>query len=289
MTIALLLAALFAQASPAPAPAVAQASDPLPSDWIAVPDDEVLLFTLSNGKTVTVRLAAAQAPVHVANIRALARAHWWDAGTSVYRVQENYVAQWGDATEKKPLPPGIVANPPAEYVRAGNSAVARLSRPDPYAAWAGYSRDGWPLAGDASSEWIPHCYGMVGVARDLAPSTGTGAELYTIIGHSPRGLDRNIAVAGRVIDGMEALSTLPRGTGDLGFYKEEAQRLPIVSARLASELPAAERPHYQYRETASPRFAAWIKGRENRRNDFFTVPAGGVDICAALPPVRKAP
>ncbi|MDG6745956.1 peptidylprolyl isomerase, partial [Staphylococcus aureus] len=161
MTIALLLAALLAQASPAPAPAV-QAGDPLPGDWIAVPDDEVLIFTLSNGKSVTMRLAAAQAPVHVANIRALARAHWWDAGTSVYRVQENYVAQWGDATEKKPLPPGIVANPPAEYVRAGNSAVARLSKPDPYAAWAGYSRDGWPLAGDAQSEWVPHCYGMVG-------------------------------------------------------------------------------------------------------------------------------
>lgn len=94
----------------------------------------------------------------------------------------------------------------------------------------------------------------------LAPSTGTGAELYTIIGQSPRALDRNIAVVGRVIDGMETLSTLPRGTGDLGFYKEEGQRLPIVSARLASEIPAAQRPHYQYRETVSPRFAAWIKG-----------------------------
>ncbi|MET4898020.1 peptidylprolyl isomerase [Sphingomonadaceae bacterium jetA1] len=298
MTLALTLAALVAQAAPAPAtptlsstppPNTPLSGDPLPGDWIAVPDDEVLIFTLSNGRTVTLRLAAAQAPVHVANIRALARAHWWDAGTSVYRVQENYVAQWGDASERKPLPTGIVANPPAEYVRAGHSAVARLSKPDPYAAWAGYSRDGWPLAGNADSEWIPHCYGMVGVARDLAPSTGTGAELYTTIGHSPRGLDRNIAVAGRVIDGMEALSTLPRGTGDLGFYKDEAQRLPIMSARLASELPPAQRPHYQYRETVSPRFAAWIKGRENRRNAFFTVPAGGVDICAALPPVRKTP
>ncbi len=288
MTIALLLAALLAQASPSPAPA-AQAGDPLSGDWIAVPDDELLVFTLANGRTVTLRLAPGQAPVHVANIRALARARWWDAGTSVYRVQENYVAQWGDATEKKPLPTGIVANPPAEYVRSGNSAVARLSKPDPYAAWAGYSRDGWPLAGDASSEWVPHCYGMVGVARDLAPSTGSGAELYTIIGHSPRGLDRNIAVVGRVVDGMDALSTLPRGTGDLGFYKDEGQRLAIVSARLASDIPAAERPHFQYRETVSPRFAAWIKGRENRKNDFFTVPAGGVDICAALPPVRKTP
>ncbi len=286
----LLLAAALAQAVPAPAPAAATLpSDPLPADWKAVPDDELLVFTLANRHRFTVRLAPRYAPVHVANIRRLAAEHWWDAGTSVYRVQDNYVAQWGDATEKKPLVAGVVANPPAEYSHAGPTTVARLSQRDPYAEWAGYSRDGWPLAGNGATEWVPHCYGMVGVARDLAPSTGSGAELYTVIGHSPRALDRNIAVVGRVIDGVEWLSSLPRGTGDLGFYKTEGERSPIVSARLASELPAAERPHFEYRAADNARFVAWIASRENRAGPFFTVPAGGADICAALPPVRKAP
>jgi cyclophilin family peptidyl-prolyl cis-trans isomerase len=36
----------------------------------------------------------------VGNIRKLAAAKWWD-GTSINRVQDNYVVQWGDATEKK--------------------------------------------------------------------------------------------------------------------------------------------------------------------------------------------
>jgi peptidylprolyl isomerase len=31
----------------------------------------------------------------VGNLRKLATAHWWD-GLSVYRVQDNWVAQWGD-------------------------------------------------------------------------------------------------------------------------------------------------------------------------------------------------
>jgi cyclophilin family peptidyl-prolyl cis-trans isomerase len=283
MIHALLLAAAAAQAAPAPA----LPSDPLPTDWVAIPDDELLVFTLANGKAVTVRLAAAAAPVHVANIRALAAAHWWDAGTSVYRLQDNYVAQWGDATEKKPLPGGIVANPAPEYERRGPTAVARLSRRDPYAEWAGYSRDGWPLAGIGAREWLPHCYGMVGVGRDMAPSTGSGAELYAVIGHGPRALDRNIAVVGRVVEGIEWLSSLPRGTGDLGFYKTPAEYSPIVSARLASELPAATRPHFQYRATTNPRFAAWIASRENRAPPFFTVPAGGADICNAMPPVRR--
>src|SRR3546814_14238299 len=47
----------------------------------------------------------------IGNIRKLAAAHWWD-GTSVYRVQDNYVAHWGDANgedpaKAKPLPVGL--------------------------------------------------------------------------------------------------------------------------------------------------------------------------------------
>ena len=61
-----------------------------------------------------------------------------------------------------------------------------------------------------------------GSGEGLTPDTGTGGELYAVIGHSPRQLDRNIAVVGRVIEGIEQLSALPRGTEALGFYKEEA-------------------------------------------------------------------
>lgn len=294
MPVAVLAAPLLialAQATPPAAPPAAPPapSDAAPADWVAIPEDEIVVFTLRGGGTVSMRLASGYAPAHVTNIRRLLAARWWDAGASVYRVQDNFVAQWGDATEKKPLPAGVVAAPAAEYERPGASAVARLSKPDPYAAWAGYSRDGWPLAGDAAAEWLPHCYGMVGVARNLAPDTGSAAELYAVIGQGPRALDRNIAVVGRIVDGIERLAVLPRGTGDLGFYATEPERLPIVSARLASELPVASRPRFQYRRPDNPRFAAWIAGRENRKNDFYTRPAGGVDICAALPPVRRAP
>lgn len=270
--------------TPAPAAAV---GDPLPQDWVAIPDDEILVMTLADGGAVALRLAPAHAPVHVANIRRLAGARWW-GGASVYRVQDNYVAQWGDASEKKPLPAGVVANPPAEYERAGSSAVRRMTRRDPYAEWAGFSRDGWPLAGNAAAEWLPHCYGMVGVARDLAPSTGSGAELYAVIGHGPRALDRNVAIIGRVVEGIERLSVLPRGTGELGFYETEGERVAIASVRLASEMPAGERPRYEYRRTDNPRFAAWVAGRENRQPPFFVTPAGGADICYAMPPVRRA-
>ncbi|MBO9621764.1 MAG: peptidylprolyl isomerase [Sphingomonas sp.] len=280
---ALLVSPALAQTAPAPSP-----GDAADADWKPIPDDEILVMTLAGGRQVTIRLAPRYAPAHVANIRKLAEAHWWD-GTSVYRVQDNYVTQWGDATERKPLPPLVIANPPAEYEWARYDGVTSLAKPDSYAARTGHSADGWPVAGDGKAAWLTHCYSMVGVARDLAPSTGSGAELYTVIGHAPRHLDRNIALVGRVIDGMQWLSSLPRGTGNLGVYEQEAERTPILSVRLASQLPEDERPHFQYRATDNARFAAWIKARENRSPPFFTVPAGGTDICNALPPVRRAP
>jgi peptidylprolyl isomerase len=283
--IATLALAVLLQAAAPPAPTPA---DPVAADWRPIPADELLVMTLADNRRVVIRLAPRYAPVHVANIRALAKAQWWD-GMSVYRVQENYVAQWGDVTEKRPLPAGIVANPPAEYDGARYDAVTAMTRPDPYAARAGHSADGWPVVSDGKRAWVPHCYAMVGVARDLAPSTGSGAELYTLIGHSPRHLDRNVAIVGRVIDGMEHLSTLTRGTGELGFYAPGQKPTTIVSARLASDMPSARRPRFDYRAADNVRYAAWVKGRENRQPPFFTVPAGGADICNAMPPVRKSP
>ena len=123
----------------------------------------------------------------------------------------------------------------------------------------------------------------------LSPDTGTGGELYAVIGHSPRHLDRNIAVVGRVIDGIERMSSLPRGTEALGFYKEPSQHVPIARVRLASQLQEAERPQFQYLSTASAAFGNYVRARANRRDNFFIRPAGGVDLCNAPVPVRRKP
>jgi peptidylprolyl isomerase len=130
---------------------------------------------------------------------------------------------------------------------------------------------------------------MVGVGRGYAPDAGSGAELYAVIGQAPRHLDRNIALVGRVIEGIENLSSLPRGTGPLGVYEDPAQQVPIVSIRLASELPAAEQPHFEYLSTEGATFAKYVDARANRRDPFFIVPAGGVDICNVPVPVRRVP
>jgi len=100
-------------------------------------------------------------------------------------------------------------------------------------------------------------------------------------------MDRNLAIVGRVIDGIDRLSSLPRGTEALGFYKDKAQYVPIVSIRLASEMPAGERPAYEYMETKSASFARYLELRAHRHDEFYRRPAGGVDLCGVQVPVRK--
>ena len=258
------------------------------SAWKTIPADDLLVMDLANGGRVVIQLAPAFAPVHVANIKALAHGSYWD-GATVYRVQDNYVAQWGQNESEKPWPAGVTAKPPAEYTRALKGLrITPLGSPDPYAPGAGFA-GGWPVAYSPKAGWadLAHCYGSVGVGRDLSPDTGTGGELYAVIGQAPRQLDRVIALVGRVVDGIDKLSSLPRGTEALGFYKDKAQYVPIASVRLASQMPAAERPSYEYLDTASPSFARYLHVRANRHDDFYIRPAGGVDLCNVQVPVRK--
>ena len=258
------------------------------SAWKTIPADDLLVMDLANGGRIVIQLAPAFAPVHVANIKALARGHYWD-GATVYRVQDNYVAQWGLNESDKPWPAGVTAKPPAEYTRPLKGLTIKpLGSPDAYAPAAGFA-DGWPVAYSPKEGWadLTHCYASVGVGRDLSPDTGTGGELYAVIGNAPRQLDRVIALVGRVVDGIDKLSSLPRGTEALGFYKDKAQYVPIASIRLASDMPAAERPSYEYMDTGSASFARYLQVRANRHDDFYIRPAGGVDLCNVQVPVRK--
>ena len=287
LTLALLLQA--AANSPAvvaksPGEIVAQAPA---ADWFDIAADDLLVMQLASGSRVVIQLMPPPfSQPWIANIRTLAKARWWD-GTTVNRVQDNYVVQWGDATEKRALPAGMLKPTAKDYTIAAAAFPPPAAIRDAYAATKHVR--GWPFASDGRQAWPVHCYGMIGVGRNLAPDAGNGTELYTVIGHAPRHLDRNIAVVGRVVEGIEHLSSLPRGTGNLGFYEDPKQRVPIASVRLASDLPEAERPRLQFLSTESATFAAYADARANRKDAFFSVPAGGADICNVPVPVRKMP
>jgi peptidylprolyl isomerase len=289
------LLAQEAKTFPAPSEIVAAAKS---DEWVAIAPSDLMIMDLapdSKGRPRRVVIQLIPEPFSqgwIGNIRKLAAAKFWD-GTSINRVQDNYVVQWGDATEKKALPEGLAVVPESEYVFP--EALTRSRSLDPIFVppnniirWTSFHQ-GFPIAGvatpDTASNWPTHCYGMVGVGRNLSPDTGTGAELYTVIGHAPRHLDRNIALVGRVIEGIEHMSSLPRGTGALGFYETQGERVPILSVRLGNDVKDV--PTFEYLDTDSDSFAAYADARANRRDPFFNVPAGGADICNIPVPIRR--
>jgi peptidylprolyl isomerase len=301
-----LIAALALTSSLLALPALAEQDKPTPTakeilarstpaEW-RTPDPQNLLFMQLPTGRVVIELAPDFTPLHAANIRTLVREHYFD-GLAIIRVQDNFVTQWGDPNDdedgdkSKILSLGKASKTlPPEFTRAIDSKLPWTALPDGdvYAPEVGFS-EGFPVGRDPASgqEWVAHCYGTVGVARDVAPETGSGSSLYAVIGQARR-LDHNLAVAGRVLEGMPLLSGLPRGPEPMGFYTKPQQRVTIESVRLAADMPAKDRPAIQVLRTDSASFAALVEAKRNGRNAFYPKPVGKIDLCSIDVPVREA-
>lgn len=281
--------AVAAAETPAPRTMAEVLAASTAADW-RVPDPENTLYLELDSGRVVIELAPRFAPEHAANLRQLARAGYFD-GLAVIRSQDNFVVQWGDPGGERPLGEARATLPP-EFTVAVSPGLpfVRLPDPDGYAAEAGFS-DGFPAARDprAGEAWLAHCYGMVGAGRGNEVDSGNGSELYVVIGHAPRQLDRNIALVGRVLSGMERLAVLPRGSGPLGFYEQPSQHVPIRSVRVAADVAPEARSRLEVLRTDSATFTALVEARRNRRDDWYKVPAGHIDLCNVPIPVRERP
>ena len=265
--------------------------DAAPADaWRSLDPANTLYLELESGRVV-IELAPQFAPEHAANIRTLAREHFWD-GLSIYRSQDNFVVQFGDPDGDDPAkarPLGTAKTKlPAEFHRASAGlGFDRLPDSDGWAPQVGFV-DGFPVGRDpkAGTTWLAHCYGTLGAGRSNDADSSIGAELYVVDGQSPRQLDDNITVVGRVVQGMELLSVIPRGPAPMGFYEQPELRTTIKSIKLASELPEAERVPLQLLRTDSKAFADATEARRNRVDDFYQTAAGHIDLCNVPLPTR---
>ena len=278
------LTSLVGAAAPYRTPAAVLAAAPT-ADWQSLDPAETLYMDLPSGRVV-ILLAPGFAPKTIANIKNLVAEKYFD-DSSLLRSQDNYVVQWSQekVAEKKAK---AALKGYVEFERPAASSLTRLPDHDTYARETGFDGD-FPAGSDGKSEWLLHCYGMVGAGRDNAADTGSGVELYAVTGQSPRQLDRNITLVGRVVQGMELLSVLPRGPGAMGFYAKPAQYTKIHSIRLASELAPNDRRPLQLLKTNSASFTAYVEARRNRHNDWFVRAAGAIDACNIPLPVRTAP
>jgi len=284
---ALLAPLLLGGAAAYPSPDEVLAKAPA-SAWQALDPGSTLYMDLPAGRVV-ILLAPGFAPKTVANIKQLVAARYFD-NSAIVRSQDNYVVQWSQE-DKAEKAANAKLRGYAEFERPVSSSLTRLPDHDTYAPVTGFDGD-FAAGSDGKSEWLLHCYGSVGAGRDNAPDSGSGVELYAVSGQAPRQLDRNITLVGRVVQGMELLSSLPRGGSAqgayMGFYQIPSQYTKIKSIRLAADLPPGQRLKLEYLRPGTSAFTAYVEARRNRRNDWFVHPAGAIDACNIPLPVRSA-
>jgi peptidylprolyl isomerase len=258
------------------------------ADWRRPEPQNLLYLQLKTG-LVVFELAPMFAPGHIDNIRRLVATRYFD-GLPIIRAQDNYVVQWADpavGTDKaKSLGEALSELEPEFFRSSAGLNISKLDSRDAYADRVGFV-DGFPVATDEERAWLTHCYGILGVGRETAANSGNGAEMYVVIGHSPRHLDRNVTLIGRVLSGIEHLSILPRGTEVLGMYETEEEYVEIVSIRFGDEIVENERLKLEVLRSDTQTFKRYLKTRTFRRHEWFVDPAGRIELCNVHIPVRK--
>ncbi|MEM8983897.1 MAG: peptidylprolyl isomerase [Pseudomonadota bacterium] len=259
-------------------------------DWRDVSAENLLIMTVA-GYEIVIELAPTFAPQHIENLRTLVTQGYFD-GLAIVRSQDNYVVQWGDpaATPEQARSLGAAKERlDGEYEQVSRDIeMTSLDAVDAYADKVGFV-DGFPVAADRRHTWLTHCYAMVGVGRGNEADSGNASSLYVVTGHAPRHLDRNVTLIGRVLDNVEGLSSMPRGSGPLGFYESPDQPIRIDSIVLASSLPEDERPRWQRLRTDTPTFTALVESRRTRHEEWFLNEVGRIGLCNVPLPARRAP
>ena len=262
-----------------------------PGDWRTLDPENTLYMELAGGRVI-IELAPEFAPRHIENVRKLVRGKYFD-GLTIVRSQDNFVVQWADpadADHKKSIGDARkTLEPEFDRPAAGLKFVA-LPDPDTYAPQTGWVA-GFPAARDKANgtAWPVHCYAMVGAGRDNAVDSGPGTEIYVVSGHAPRQLDRNVALFGRVVWGMELLAIMPRGPAPMGFYTNAEMRVPIREIRVAAEVPAEQRTKLELLRTDTQTFTDLIEARRNRQDEWYKYKANRIDVCNVPMPVRLVP
>lgn len=266
----------------------AELVDALPEDaWRQLSPSNTIVMQLPSGEAI-IELVSSFAPKHVENIKTLVSEGYFN-GTSVIRSQDNYVAQWGDTSDVDADNPNVkpkslgsaTANIEVEFFESIASVpFANIKSRDAYADQVGFSQ-GFPVASDGKQAWLSHCYGMVGVSRGMESDSGNGSGLYAVTGHAPRHLDLNVTLVGKVWQGMEYLSSLPRGKESLGFYLDASNYVPIRSVDFI-----AEDRVIKVMRTDTPEFERFVELRTTRNEDWFLEPTGNIELCNVWVPVK---
>jgi peptidylprolyl isomerase len=232
-------------------------------NWRAVDPERLFIFQTNKGR-ILIEAFPEVAPKHYVQFAALIRSGDMD-GTSFHRVINGFMAQGGDIYALKGRESGL-PNIPGEFTFRRNPAEMPLdSAIGPVdSAKYGYV-NGFPMATQASfffemsvdgrvESWIPHCRGVVSTARTSDPNSANSQ--FFLMRDTSAHLDKEYTAWGRVVEGEDVVLKLKAGSDALNG--EVALPDILMSAKVAADLPKAERPKVWVERTDGPIFSAQL-------------------------------
>ena len=245
-----------------------------------------LVYVTTDAGLVVIELAPFMAPVHVEQFKNLVKEGFYN-GLRFYRVIDGFVAQAGDLSEKKVSRNRHVLS--AEFSRRHlpESSFESVQSPEFLAKETGFIQ-GFPAGRnlDDKQEWLLHCPGAVGMARNADANSAT-SDFYIVIGQAPRHLDRNMSVFGQVVYGLENVQKMERGEVAEGGGMSDANRgSTIIKAELGSDVAPSIQLRLVRDKVGSENFQNRLNNARTLSNEFYHYKGtGNVDVCYYQPRV----
>ena len=271
-------AALAQDATAVPAP------PPPPGEWRTIAPENLLVIDTNKGR-VLVELAPEIAPAHVERIKLLASRGFFD-NLVWHRVIDWFMAQTGDPLgtgEGQSWYPDLKA----EFTFRRGADMAFTPVAAPVGALVGFV-DSIPvqtqpdalMSGTSDKKvhgWALYCPGVAGMARDEGNDTANSQ--FFLMRQAYPALDKRYTVWGRVVSGLDIVRSLKASDTPDGLVQGPDQ---MTRVRVASDLPAAERPTAAVLNTNSATFQTLAQqARQARGADF--------SVCDIELPVRVTP
>ena len=248
-----------------------------PANWREVDPQNLFIFDTTKGR-ILIEAYPDVAPKHYTQFSTIIRSGDYD-GTSFHRVLEGFMDQGGDIFALKGRDSGL-PNIEGEFTFRRDPAVMPLEAtigPEDTAKY-GYIK-GFPIGTQASffaemsvdgkvESYIPHCRGTVSTARTDDPNSANAQ--FFLMRDKAEHLDRKYTAWGRVVSGVDVVLAIKHGPEATDGRVVNPDILK--SAKVAADLPAAERPDVWVMRTDGPEFRKSVEGYDEE------------DICS-LPPV----
>lgn len=263
----LMMAAVFAP--------VAHAQEEM--QWRKLSQADTVYMQIGEG-LVVFELNPGFAPKTVAQFKRLVKEDFY-RGLSFYRVIEGFVAQGGDESDID-MPNGQpLLDAEFEIDWSDELNWTSVQSNDLFAQETGFI-DGFAAGRGDRKAWLTHCPGALAMARNNKPDTGS-TDFYIVIGQAPRYLDRNLAIFGRVVHGMDAVQSINRGRADEnGIIEKDTDRSRISRMKLGTDVAPDEQMEIYVMDTGSRGFGDYMEARRNRTHEFFHhKPPRVLDVC----------